>query len=455
MLGLSYGQRLQNLISQTIYAFYHSRWMPGRAEINRVRSWAMEERAEFSKQPPEIRTRSMFEALRIQIAYCRKFVPYYRNILQKMPAEFPRNFAEYRQFPILTKEIIRQAGDALLSEEFSKQSLRRHVTGGSTGEPVTVYMTLAEDGIGGYDFFMRQNGVEAGKRMATLYGGELDIIASPRPSRRVKDWLLNMNNHGCFRLDDGYLLDVHHEFESFQPDLLVGYASAIYLLARTLAKNNIQPSYPAKLIITAAEKLEQYQRKVIQGVFSTPVIERYGSRDAGTIGEQHPNDHRIWLDSWDYLIEPETVPDENHQASLLISRLHTRAMPLLRYQIGDLGLFPPHWQPEQPPFYLGEVNGRILDLISLPNGGVVHGSEFPHLFKDFDVILYQVVQEDSGDVCVSILPGERFDQYQKSLCERIIAENLPGIKLAFQYPMSLERTSQNKLRPVISRYAPN
>jgi phenylacetate-CoA ligase len=446
---------IQNLSSKLVHGIYTSIW-PARQEINQSRRDAFIQQSRFSWLSTADQERYMLTALQSLVNYCRQEVPYYSDLLRALPANFPASFEEYRQLPPLDKQSLRLYGDSLIGQSNTKSNLIKYSTGGSTGEPVSVYITKTDHGIGEAlnDIYMRQIGASAGNRIGSLYGGSLDVSAVPSFQRRIKNWLWNYSEHGCFRLDEKFLLEVHAALHRYRPDVLLGYASAIYLLAFTLKSKGIQPDYPRFSVLTAAEKLEHRQRVLIEDVFGVPVVERYGSRDAGLMAYQLPGDHRFWIDRWANLLEPEETPDSNGQATILITRLHVRGMPLLRYRIGDQAKFPSNWSPQHPAQWLDEISGRILDYIHLPEGRLIHGSEFPHLFKDYDVKLYQVRQEKNGNVTVTIVPGKTFSRNEREECEQTIRNNLANIHVTFQYGSDIERTQQNKLRPVISFYDP-
>jgi len=445
---------IQNLSSKLAFGLYTTIW-PDRWETNRFRRSALIQQSFFYDLSPDDQEQYIITALRVLVNYCRREVPYYDTLLKGLPSNFPGSLEEYRQVPPLNKKNIRLSGDALLSQQYPQQNLIKYSTGGSTGEPISVFITKADQGIGeaSNELFMRKVGGRAGNRIGTLYGGDLDISVTPSLERRIKNWFWNYSEHGCFRLDEQYLLEFHAVMRRFQPDVLLGYSSAIYLLALTLNAKGIRPDYPRFSVLTAAEKLEDKQRTLIEKVFQVPVVERYGSRDAGLLAYQHPGDRRFWIDRWAYLLEPEEKPDDKGQASLLITRLQVKGMPLLRYRIEDLATFPSDWSPRHSAKWLEEINGRILDIIHLPEGRMVHGSEFPHLFKDFDILLYQVVQDADGKVLISIVPTPAFDKRQQDRCEQIIQSNLAGIPVTFCYKKEITRSAQQKLRPVISYYS--
>lgn len=70
--------------------------------------------------------------------------------------------------------------------------------------------------------------------------------------------------------------------QSYEPELIDGYPSSIYLLARHALlrrKWTIRP----KLVMTTAETLEDFQREVICEAFQCPVKTQYGSSEGAPL----------------------------------------------------------------------------------------------------------------------------------------------------------------------------
>jgi len=72
------------------------------------------------------------------VAHCYANVPYYRNLFDKLnikPEEI-RSKSDLVRLPILTKQIIRDNYQMLLSQDIKSRNIRKHSTGGSTGVPL-------------------------------------------------------------------------------------------------------------------------------------------------------------------------------------------------------------------------------------------------------------------------------------------------------------------------------
>jgi phenylacetate-CoA ligase len=226
------------------------------------------------------------------------------------------------------------------------------------------------------------------------------------------------------------------------------------LLAGRLVERGVRPTYPSRGIITGAEKLDDSQLCMIKKVFSVPVFESYGSRECGLLGMQlSAEDRRLHIVGAHTLLEPFGTTDPVSGSEVLVTMLHRWGMPLLRYRIGDRARFAKAID-QGPSEILEEVTGRVLDLIHLPGGRIVHSCQFPGLFKNFDIREYQVVQDPHGDIRVSLIAGPHLNSRDITCIERVLRDNLGGVSISIELLPAIDRTALGKLRPVVSHYHP-
>ena len=449
--------RIQDFTGRLLGKFAYSQWFPGRQETGRSFVEGMNYRRNFFNLSRARQDVEVLKTLQQTVRKARQDVPYYAEKLRDFPAAFPQSFAEYSALPTLDKATIRDQKKDLISREFNLSELIACSTSGSTGEPIVVYSSKKDVGwrLSGEQYYNEILGCPRGTRLGKFYGGELDINSKSR-LRQLKNWAFNCLQLDCLRLDEKYLLEVHARLTKFSPDMLVAYSSAIYLLALTLQRNSLHPNYPAQVIVAAAERLEKYQREVIENVFGLPVVERYGSRDVGQMAYQMPgNQKEMQIDRAYCLLEPDGEPDENGLAPILVTTLRNQAMPLLRYRIEDLACFPNDEKSSGTVTSLGEVVGRTLDYISLPDQRKIFGGMLGLLFQNKDILAYQVIQNADSSVQIKIVPGPNLTKDERKTMQLTMQENLRGLRLEFEYPMMIERsTATAKLRPVISYFEP-
>ena len=378
---------------------------------------------------------------------------YYRERLSAVGFD-PRDdfsFDDYARLPTLEREDVRAAGEALLSRTLPRSQVRRDATGGSTGTPTVIWTGPEERGWreGGSEFFMRRIGAPTGVRTALLWAHHLDPVARTSFRDRVQDALSNTEWMDCLRLSPATLLEYDRLLERNPPTCIIAYASALDALAAAVADAGRKPGYPHACFVTGAEKLFPAQRARIEGAFGRPVHERYGSRDVGLVAFQvEGRDGGPLETDWaNVLVEPET---DDGVSSILITKLHADAMPMLRYRIGDVARFPAGSRPGSPAFRLHEVMGREADRIVLPDGRWVHGLGFPHLLKDYPLRDYQVVQRADYGILVRVVPLAGFDEATERAIRDAVAMNLPGLPIEIRRESEIERNASNKWRPVIS-----
>ena len=390
----------------------------------------------------------------LRMAYAQ--TPYYKQLFNRIGFD-PRSdfsFAEFSQIPILERESVARAGNEMLSDRIRPEERTKDATGGTTGVPTEIWLGPEERGWkeSGMQYLFTRIGVELGDRIAYFWGHHLDPRPSEKIADRLRSFLANTRYYDCFRLSPQVYQAYHESFERYRPDCIVAYASALGQFAEYLRENRIKPkNYPNICFVTGAEKLYPSHRDAIEEVFgkSKPVFERYGGRDISTVALQTGADPEGAFEiDWAWaLVEPET---SETRTSVLVTKLHADAMPMIRYRVDDLAVFPTSSIPGVPAFSISEMVGRALDQIWLPDGRSVHGVELPHLMKDFQVKEFMLIQSPDYSVAVKIIPKPGFKEPDRQIIYDIITKNLPGLRIDINLVERIDRTKANKWRPVVS-----
>ena len=399
------------------------------------------------------RSRWLLERLRSVVRHAYEDTEFYRERYQRCGfdpyADF--EFSDFSQLPLLTREDIHAAGPKLLARSIRRDQLRKDSTGGSTGVPTEFWLGPQERGWrdSGMEYFFQTLGVPEGCRTALLWGHHLDPQATDSLRDRYQAFVSNTRWFDSLRLSSEKLEEYHEELQRFRPACIIAYASALGHLAEHILARNYKPDYPTRCLITGGEKLWSRHRRLIEEAFGRPVHERYGARDAGCVGVQLDPAHSLdfTLDWANTFVEPELSRSES---PILITKLQADAMPMIRYQIGDIGRFPPGIKPGHPTFVLPDVMGRVVDRISLPNGSWVAGLEVPHLLKDYPVREFLFLQRQDHSVELQIVPQKDFDESSLRSIQEVLTANLPGLRIQIELKEAVIRTKSNKWRPVIS-----
>lgn len=431
---------------------------PSRRQVARSYREGMNFRYESSAWSEDRKREWILNRLRFSVRRAYEETSYYQGLFKGIGFDPYANFGfdDFARLPVLEKGDILSAGQRLVTSTVSPAQLRKDSTGGSTGVPTEIWRGREEEGWhgSGMEFFHRQAGIPLGARIGYLWGHHLDPVASDGLLNRLLTYVSNTRWFDCFRLSPDILERYHEEFERFHPACIIAYASALGHLAEHILERGYRPSYPTLCFVTGAEKLLPTHRKVIEEAFGRPVHERYGSRDVGLMGFQlFPNHtHDFTIDWANLFIEPET---DSLESDILVTKLQADGMPMIRYRIGDVGLFPNGSAPGYPSFILREVLGRTTDRIWLPNGNWIHGNQLPHLMKDFPVREFMFLQRPDYSVDLKIVTKSNFPEESQKQMQGTLAANLPGLDVRIAIVDEILKTKAGKWRPVVSEVNPS
>jgi phenylacetate-CoA ligase len=150
-------------------------------------------------------------------------------------------------------------------------------------------------------------------------------------------------------------------------------------------------------VFTSGELLRPAVRHAIAEAFGAPVFDVYGSSETKeiawecTAGGMHINADVVRLEVLD---EANRAVSPGVEGNLVATLLVNRAMPLLRYRLGDrASLLPGRCDCGHPFPLLGVVTGRRADMLVLPGGHRISPYALTcAMERAGDVLRYQVTQ---------------------------------------------------------------
>jgi len=161
-----------------------------------------------------------WKSLKGLINHAYETVPYYRNLMNDngiRPNDI-RNFDDFRKFPVLTKKMMRDNLEDLISTKYKKEVLIQDSTGGSIGSPLNFYYDK--------DFLSRKlaatyrhfgfSGYEQGDKIALIWGVDKDISSGPKKKMIIR-YIFRTLEINAFDLSDAKLNSFCSEIEKFKP----------------------------------------------------------------------------------------------------------------------------------------------------------------------------------------------------------------------------------------------
>jgi phenylacetate-CoA ligase len=422
-------------------------WRAGSGHLHHLR----ELRRRQYDSPEVIRARQL-AALQAQLRHAYATVPYYRaawNAAGVHPDDV-KSLDDLETFPILTKADIRRHERSLISSEFDVAKLRIKRTSGSTGVPLNIYIdepavqwktacTLRSD---------EWSGWRLGQRVAKVWGNPEYRHFGLKG--RLRNFFFDRAVYlDTLNLNDDRIAEFAATIRRHRPGLIFGHAHSLYLLACSLKKSDILDIGPNGIISTAM-LLHDWQRVVIEQVFACPVTNRYGCEEVSLIAsecEEHRGLH-VNADSIHAEVDAST-------GQLLVTDLTNRAMPLIRYRIGDVVVPSCRKCPCGRGLPLIEsVEGREADYVLTPAGRLISGIS---LTENFALLVpgtaqMQIVQESLTELRIRLVPDEEFGpESRRKIAELILETFGPGVRHDVELVEAIPQEPSGKYRFCISK----
>jgi len=410
-------------------------------------------------------SRSELEALQLAkiqrlLQHAYEHVPYYRERYRRAgihPQDI-HSLKDFQALPFLTKENVNNQMDQLVSENFYG-GLYPNQTGGSTGQPMRFFV---EDSFWRWNVALENRGrswygVQEGDKMAWLWGASQDM-PDWNWSSRLKACMTRQRYLNAFAMTETKMQTFSKMLVRWQPVMIRAYASALSLFAQYLKEQRITDIHP-RLIETTAEKVTDAQRDLFETVFHCPVADCYSARELATIAYQCPVGamHVCETRYLEIVADGKVVPP-GQLGEVVITSLHQFAMPLIRYKIGDMGIYEPNDCPCGRGLpTLREIVGRTHDYLVTSDGQFVHGEFFAYTFRvKPEVVRYQVHQTDRYHLDVKIVCREPVsDAWVDGVRAEIQARFGEPTHISLQLVDKIELTPAGKHRYIISEVEPD
>ncbi|MDY0392057.1 MAG: phenylacetate--CoA ligase family protein [Candidatus Bipolaricaulis sp.] len=426
----------------------------------------LREAEHMSAQDLEAEQRRRLAAL---VRHAYENVPYYRKILKQAGVISGNgvDLSRWSEIPILTRQDLRERYDDLKSRDLAQRAWYENATGGSTGEPVRFVQDAS------YSAWMRAvkmlfdlwTGYKIGEPKVILWGSERDLSGGQGNFRMLLGhWLRNERWLNARRLSDDSVREYVKVINRMRPVQILAYATSLYELAQLIERDGRDglEVYAPRAIMTSADTLYPHMRELIERVFRAPVFNRYGSREAGDIAcqcEVHGALHVSPLTHYVEIIRGDgSLARDGEIGEVIVTPLANYAMPLIRYQIGDIAA----WEKggcscgRKWPV-LQTVYGRVRDSFHLRDGTIVRIPDSVLYFRDW-ICRFQFIQEDYDVVRLLVVPvvspeeaKERVENERAGIEEKL--RSLMGIECCLQIELveEIPPTPSGKHRYVISK----
>jgi phenylacetate-CoA ligase len=356
------------------------------------------------------------------LRHCHANIPWYSQIFRKYGVRIDGTdpFAELAKLPILLRNTVRDNHADFCVSGAAAKSLS-FATSGTTGEPLRAY-TSPEQWVIEQGIIWRQwkwAGYNFRDRIAIFrsYAPQLS-----EPLIKV-DRLRNWTYFSVFRMDDAALNGYVKYLKRWKPKFLRGYPSSLLLVAQHALHYGWKlPSL--KAAFSASEAVPTNLRETLKEALNIDLFDHYGQAEITGMFhdcEQHQGMHLDWEYGFVELIESP----EPGCFRIIATNLHNTAMPLLRYDTGDLSFG--SWEKcccsLTSPILRG-IRGRQDDFLIAADGSRMSTTNLHTYFSKLaEIRRFQLLQDTPGVLHVSFtLWGEASNIRNEQVAQKIISQ---------------------------------
>ncbi len=427
----------------------------------------------YSKDMLQELQRKKLQAL---IKHCYHNVPFYNKIFNDLslrPDDI-QNVEDLCKLPILTKQIIRNNYEQIISIDAYKRITKNHSTGGSTGTPLQ-FKTDVRHWSSQWAAILRSwswYGFNLGEKIFTLGGHSLVKEKKSLNKNDIFDRYMMRNfKYSSSNMKEEDLRFYYRSLMRLHPKAIRGYGSSIFVLANYIYDNQL--SIPnLKLIITTGEVLLPTYRNKIQEVFHVPIYNNYGAGDGGISSFEcymheglHISEEKCIIEICD--AEGKSLP-EGEFGHVITTDLENYAFPFIRYDVGDMSYIKRNFcSCGRKSKLFGEVLGRSGKLLYSKDGIPISPTILPILlYPDLDynklenqilynkIDRYQFMQDKLGNITILLKMKDNKDNIKSNY--NYIIDNFKntfiGSKITLNFVSEIHNLPSGKEDYVISEF---
>ena len=408
---------------------------------------------EFDRWPLQKQVDYQNEQLHGLLQWTVRNSPFYARLYQDIDLSAIRTVEDMQKLPTVDKETLRRNIDAVVTRR-GRGTVEGH-TGGTTGKSLTVVFT-EEDfmrRMAMLDHFKARVGFEHRKMKRATFNGK--HIVPPGQKGKVF-WRYNaacrQMIYSSFHLSEGNMDAYVESLNTFRPDAIDGFFTAMCDVAGYMERRGITPDFRPKAIFPTSETLTPSGRALLERVFHCKVYDQYASSEGAPFVTECPRQH-LHMELASGVIEHLAEDD----TEVLVTSFTTHGTPLIRYRIGDrmrfagpgescgCGLSGPRVE---------EIQGRRLDFLYTPEGAKINAGNVSNILKNLPnaIIRAQFRQKETDSLLVLLeVDAGRFrPAYQEQLRREIAHKFGPDMKVRIKLVEQIPREKSGKFRMIVN-----
>jgi len=375
--------------------------------------------------------------------------PFYRKILNNVMSE------NWVDIPVIKKQMIQRPLVEMVNSMYDIKDCYVSSTSGSSGTPLFFAKDKFAHAMTWALIIKRYNdlGITLQSMQARFYGIPLQSVTYLK--ERFKDRLMNRYRFTIFDMSDRILEKFLDKFRHTSFDYIYGYTNSLLLFAKYCIRKNIILKDDAcrslRLCIVTSEQCTDEDKLLLEEAFGVNVVREYGVSESDFIAITDRQNR--WIIS-DELVHVEIV-DENDRplddgkiGKIIVTSLHNKAMPFIRYEVGDWGSIKRGERYSE----LLTLNGRLNDIAWLPSGKTVPGFTLYYvsrqILEESGVLKEYVIKQTSANTFLfEVVTTEPLSENHIQLIKNTMYQYLePGIIVVVKRVDAIKRQASGKLK---------
>ncbi len=387
-------------------------------------------------------------------------VPYYNRLFNNIgikPNDI-KDFNDLKKIPYLTKEIIQNNKDELISTRYKKSSLHYVTTGGSTGIPMGFYVDRKSDRQLEWAFISHmwnRIGYDINKVNRSV------VLRGRVPRNGIYEYKDRNLILSSYKLTEDNMKRYIELITKFNPDFIQAYPSSISILSDYINSNGIKMNLSnLKCVICASENIYDFQRKSIERAFNVRVYSFYGHSEHAVIGGECENSNYYHLQSeygYTELINEEgkDVASEDEIGEIVATGFNNYVMPFIRYRTKDLAVNTNQTCKCGRNYKLiKKIEGREQEYIFTKDGNKSILTGFYGIFDEIKeaVEIGQFYQDEKGVLEVRIVRKDKYsDEHNKYILNKLRSKYGDNIDIKIKFVDEIPRTNRGKYRFMVQK----
>lgn len=361
---------------------------------------------------------------------------------------------KWEDLPILEKGDYQNTAERTISDSIDKKNMYSGYTSGSSGHPFKFAKDKYSHAMTWALIKERRNklGLTIEDKQARFYGMPFERV--DRIVEKTKDFLSNRVRFSVFDMSDEMLESFLNNFRKIKFEYIYGYTNSIVLFAKYLINKNVllkEVCPTLKLCICTSENCTDEDKRILKKAFGIDSVNEYGTSEVDIIaiddinGKWKLSEENIYIEILD---DDGNRLTKGGEGRILLTSLYNKAMPFIRYEIGDKAII----EPGEGNIVLKKLIGGSNDTIILPSGRKSPGITFYFLTRDVlessGILREFIIKQTATDKFIfEVVSDNEIPESIKQIIQNKIDTYLePGLSFEIKRVEKIERTKAGKMK---------